>query len=55
MSSVVVPRFETLRVGTAALDVEGQHFEQDVRIVRGSDQSYRVLFGELSEPLVERG
>jgi hypothetical protein len=51
--SSVVPRFETLRVGTASLDIEGQHFEQDIRVVRSSDQSYRVLFGELSGPLID--
>jgi len=51
--SSVVPRFETPRVATASLDIEGPHFEQDIRVVRSSDQSYRVLFGELSEPLID--
>jgi hypothetical protein len=44
-------RFATVRLGVVALEVGGQVIESDVRILRESDGRYRVLAGELSEPL----
>jgi len=45
-----VLRFTTLRVGIATLTVHGQVIEQDVRVLRASDGSYRWLGPTLSEP-----
>lgn len=44
-------RFTTLRIGVAALKVEGQVFESEVRLLRASDGSYRWLGAALSQPL----
>jgi len=45
-------RFSTIRVGVIALEVGGQPFELDVRILMDADGGYRVLSpGDLSEPL----
>jgi hypothetical protein len=44
-------RFTTIRLGIVTLEVGDQVIEADTRIVMGSDGRYRVLAGELSEPL----
>jgi hypothetical protein len=48
----VAPRFDTLRVGVLAVEVEGHPFRFGVRVVRDVDGQFRVLMsGGLSEPL----
>lgn len=48
----VAPRFETLRVGVLAVEVEGHPLRFDVRVVRDVDGRFRVLLsGAPSEPL----
>jgi hypothetical protein len=44
-------RFTTLKVGATILDFSGQTIELDVRVLLGSDGSYRLLTGALSGPL----
>jgi hypothetical protein len=44
-------RFTTLRVGLVRLTVGGQSIESDVRVLLGSDGGYRLLAGELSDPV----